>query len=425
MVKIDTDNFSFSALFLDHTLKCTFITEWRISRSPVGLCSHPGALLYPGVPVTRPKGWHNVWLSCACYRLKNEVPTKNEWRKKPEQGAENQFFLVCASWIFSCLMTVLMKCYSLGISKYQSLFTGILTNIISDAVSLLESGEFFLSVGFSSWKLVSVIDYRKANVVWVQFSCWVPAHWGHFSLLFQESGIFILSYHIHRSKWNLWSNLPLEGHHCMLKQGWVTLNQWFAKGLRPGSAVNLSWVERICAVISTDCTVLLWEGLGGYRAEVCSPGNPDTDSMSLRVFLMSETCYILFSDGCLEGRNKKEVSDLKASIIIHSAWLEEGRCSKFLVNSKDFIHICIVKSKAFMWSGLFGLDKNRWSGRQSAKWEWCISESLVLERRQTLDMGQCGTRVGTRKITVLMYRSSALCYRALWPGRILSCFWTN
>lgn len=66
------------------------------------------------------------------------------------------------------------------------------------------------------------------------------------------------------------------------------------------------------------CTPVRGTGRTSWGRAEDSPGNPDTDSMSVRGFLMLENCCFLFSDGCLEGRNKKEVSDLKASLIIHS-----------------------------------------------------------------------------------------------------------
>lgn len=59
------------------------------------------------------------------------------------------------------------------------------------------------------------------------------------------------------------------------------------------------------------------------------------------------------------------------------------RCCQLLVSRFDLLLCFVVNWKASTSSRLFGLDKNRWSGMQLAKWEWYISWSLQhLERWQ-------------------------------------------
>lgn len=122
----------------------------------------------------------------------------------------------------------------------------------------------------------------------------------------------------------------------------------------------------------------------------------------------------------LRGKEYKEASGLKTS----RNWAnypftidgEMTRC-QLLVNRFDPALCCVLNWKASASSGLFGLDKNRWSGRQITKREWCISRSLQhLERWQPLYTVQGGDKDWGRQKTqcpCVQIFQLPLCHRAV------------
>lgn len=318
MVKIDTGHLSFWALSGSH-LKMHFYYWMKKKYLPskvvlTARCSPvPWSAWEQAQRLTQ-----CVTKLCFCYRLKSEVPTENDWRKKPEQGEHNQCFLVYASRVFSCLMTVLMKC----ISQYQSLFSGILTNIISDAVSLLESAGFFsfscfflLKAGICYW-----LQKNKCSLglILLLSACTLSPFQSRFRV---RDFDFQLPHP--RKSMELAVRSALRGASLLAGAGLNCTKSVICKGAKARfSCESILGGEDLCSDKDREvlhCTPVRGTGRTSRgRAEVCSPGNPDTDSMSLRGFFMLQNHCFLFSDGFLEGRNKKEVSDLKASLIILS-----------------------------------------------------------------------------------------------------------
>lgn len=169
-----------------------------------------------------------------------------------------------------------------------------------------ESLWFFVNC-FCPQKLVSIIGYRKANVIWLQFYCWVSANRAHFHLVFQQSGISIhwmwmdlvdsraFRWASLRGKagpsWHSTKSVTCEG-------GKTTFSCEFIMGgedLQSGKDKEGLCCIPVGEVWRTDAL--------RQTSEVCSPGNPGTAAWHSWVVMKLKS---LFSDGYLEGRNKKK-----------------------------------------------------------------------------------------------------------------------